>query len=115
MYKRKKDETDRVERFARFLNVLSEHLAVTACEIADLGHIVATDRLVADRRSAARKLEVFDLLKQKCATNAALVKLAALNLRKTDDRTIEALESEIFEKTSGAVRDELLAALRPAA
>jgi hypothetical protein len=109
MYKRKSNEIGRMEALARFLNVLSAHIAVIACEIADLG------RIVADLRSAARKLEVFDLLKQKCETNAALVKLAAMNFRKPDVHVIETLEKEIAEKTSGAVRDELLDALRPAA
>jgi hypothetical protein len=111
MHRASKIERSRTETLARFLDVLSDQIAVTACEIADLGRIVAADRLTADRRAMARKLEVFDLLKQKCATNAALVRLAAGNIAGTGLTAMEALEREIVEKTSGAVRDELLAAL----
>jgi hypothetical protein len=64
-------------RIATLLDAVAEEIALTAREIAELGQIVFTDNTIGDRHTRLRKLDAFNLLRERSDANAQLVQALA--------------------------------------
>ena len=64
-------------KIATLLDAVAEEIALSAREIAELGQIVFTDNTIGDRHTRLRKLDAFNLLRERCEANAQLVQALA--------------------------------------
>ncbi len=101
-------------RIAALLDAIAEEIALTAREIAELGQIVFTDNTIGDRHTRLRKLDAFDLLREKCDANAQFVQALAFAAEAPEHDHAGLLAEAVSAIPFPQVRERLEAALAAA-